>query len=348
MRYSRRVIGVLAILVAGAPLPAAANLRAHLECAGELEIVAGGKPEICTVWVRGWRTDTAAPVQVTFDPPLPGVRVTLENRSLDRAAFRFPHAFAAEGGTERTDVNTTVVVRQGDAEVRMPLAIHVVPPGWPPGISLDPLEPFLRYSRERMPGLPGGGGPPDPAGPYCVWQYKLFGDPAGCWHVVAATCGDPPYSSRAEYVPAGADFHRSEVEAAIKRLTRNSEDAACLAANKGRDPWMPVPDDGEVMPPPPQLIPPDVTPTARLTRFGISPRDMSMRVGQTERFRAYGTFSDAPDKVIEIHSVTWSGDLTSPNFTAAPHHVGRALQLTATTPEGFSDTIWIRVGGEER
>jgi hypothetical protein len=331
------------------PAGTPANLSADLQCGGELEIVAGGRVETCGVRVRGWRSNTRTPVEIIFDPPFSResrIRIAPGDTSQggdalyasgvnDRSGeYVFGEGFSAERGAPETRNAITVIVRQGNAEVRLPLQVNVVPPGSPPGTSLVPPTPNVAGS----------------GGPYCVWQYKLFGDPPPCWHLAAAGCTEPRYANRREYVMVGNNMSRSDADRRIGELSRYFNDMSCRQVPEKEPPVVtsvtgPVAVAPPVTPPQPPSEPdPPRGPTSRFSRFGISPRDSTIRVGQTIALKAYATANGAPDMVLTLdeREVRWSGD-KPPTFTATEADAGRTYRITATGPAGESDTVTILV-----
>lgn len=100
------------------------------------------------------------------------------------AEYFFAEGLSAERGAPTSSTPLDAIVRQGNAEVRLPLTVNVIPQGTPKGSSFEP----------PTPNITGAGGP------YCVWQFKTFIDEPGCWNGVAAGCTEPRYAGRPEYV----------------------------------------------------------------------------------------------------------------------------------------------------
>lgn len=336
--------------------PAPRVLSALLDCGDVLELEAGGRTELCAVHVSGWDSSSRTPVEVLFRPPLPassGVSVSPGDTSMggdvmygagvqgrpDR--YIFSQGWRADRAAPPGATAITVFVRQGSNVVRLPLTLNVIARRAPTGSSLEPPTPNVAGS----------------GGEYCVWQYKLFGDPVGCWHLVAAGCTSPRYAGRPEYVLVGDNMTRSQADRRIGELSRYFDDLSCRAdsgnRDRDRDPWDPpvqqpvVPTDPDGPPPapptPPPLAPPP-GPVSRFSRFGIAPRDTTIKVGDAIELRAYATANGAPDMVLVLdeREVRWSGD-RPPAFTATAADAGQSFRITATGPAGESDTVTIRV-----
>jgi RHS repeat-associated protein len=336
----------------GGFVPPPRVLEAVLECGGVLELPSGGRPEICGVRVRGWES-SRTPVEVRILPPFTtasGLLASPGDTSMggdvmyaagvqDRPdEYRFSEAWRALRGAPAGSTTIVVIVRQGASIVRLPLTLNVIPPGAPTGSSLEPPTPNITGS----------------GGPYCVWQYKLFGDPVGCWHLVAAGCTERRYAGRPEYVMVGNNLTRGEADRRIGELSRYFDDQNCKAPQqKTDDPWGdpsrqpdPLPDP-PIQPQPPSPPPapePPPGPVSRFSRFGIAPRDSTIKVGETIALKAYATANGAPDMVLTLdeREVRWSGD-KPPTFTATAADAGRAYRITATGPAGESDTVTILV-----
>lgn len=344
-----------------------ANLRADLECGGRLEIEAGGMSEPCGVIVRNWRSNTTTPVEIIFDPPFErssGVRVApgdtsqggdtmyasgVNNRFNE---YVFGEGFSAERGAATSSTTFTVIVRQGNAEVRLPMTLNVVPIGTPRDSSFEPPTPNVTGS----------------GGPYCVWQYRMFNDLPGCWNAVAAGCTEPRYLNRPEYIMVGNNMTRGEADKRIGEISQFFDRVNCVPEeerkrraeeerkkreaeeDKERERQREEREEAERRrradeerkkreaeeekernrPTGPQL-----------SQFGIDPRDVVMKVGEARVFRAWGVYTGTPGAVIEV-PVKWSGDI-APNFQARPEHAGRNFRLTATAPDGSVDSILVRV-----
>jgi RHS repeat-associated protein len=337
----------------GGFVPPPRVLEAVLECGGVLELPSGGRPEICGVRVRGWES-SRTPVEVRILPPFTtasGLLASPGDTSMggdvmyaagvqDRPdEYRFSEIWRALRGAPAGSTTIVVIVRQGASMVRLPLTLNVIPPGAPTGSSLEPPTPNITGS----------------GGPYCVWQYKLFGDPVGCWHLAAAGCTERRYAGRPEYVMVGNNLTRGEADRRIGELSRYFDDQNCkVPQQKTDDPWGdssrqpdPLPDPPiqpqPPSPPPPAPEPPP-GPVSRFSRFGIAPRDSTIKVGETIALKAYATAIGAADMVLTLdeREVRWSGD-KPPTFTATAADAGRAFRITATGPAGESDTVTIVV-----
>jgi hypothetical protein len=337
----------------GAIPQATGPLSAELECGSELELVAGGRPESCGVRVSGYRSDTRTPVEIILDPPFrssSGLRVAPGNTSQagdalyaagvnDRfGTYVFAEGFSAILSAPSAATTVTVIVRQANAEVRLPLTLSVIQPGDPRGSSRVPRTPVVVGTA-----IPG-------QLPYCVWQYKVWGDAPACWHFAAAPCNSARHANRAEYQLVGTSMRRGEADQRVLELSRYHLDSlGCRAVSPDEPPIVipsatPAPQAPLPTPAPtvdPYPTPEPNRPASRLSRFGIDPRDLVMRVGDTATFRAWGSYIGSRDMVMEI-PVTWSGD-KPPVFTATAADAGRVFRITATGPAGETDTVTVRV-----
>ena len=128
--------------------------------------------------------------------------------------YTFSYSWSAARTAPTASTTITIFVRQGSNVVRLPLTLNVIAPRAPTGSSLVPATPVVTGS----------------GGPYCVWQYKLFGDPPPCWHLAAASCSEPRYANRPEYVLVGSNMRRSEADKRVGDLSRYFNDNACRAS----------------------------------------------------------------------------------------------------------------------
>jgi hypothetical protein len=346
-----------------------ANLHAELECGGQLEIVSGGRPETCGVRVTGWRSDTRTPVEIILDPPFSrasGIRVAPGDTSQGGDAlyasgvndrfgqYVFGEGFSAERGAPDSSNTLAIVVRQGNAQVRLQLTVNVVPEGTPPGSSFVPPTPNVTGS----------------GGPYCVWQFKTFIDAPACWNGVAAGCTEPRYANRREYVMVGNNMSKSEADRRIGEISQFFDRSTCTeegriekerkereerekrerAERERREEEERRREEErreaerrreEERREAERKKREAEKPATTLAKFGIDPRDLVMKVGQSQTFRAWGSYTGSRDMVMEI-KVKWSGDI-SPQFTATQAHAGSKLSLTATAPDGSEDTIYVTV-----
>ncbi len=329
-----------------APNAPAAPLRASLDCGPALQLRPGRPGEICDVIVTGWLTSTSAPVRVdiAFTPSSAGVSASPGNTASDpgtmhsTAASDYPQRYVFHQGfaaSERAKPGTTVmaqivVSQTGHGRVVLPLQLSVVPANTPYG--------------------DGSGGPVPPAvvaagsgGDLCVWRYKLTGDAPRCFHVAIAQCGryGPPYEL------IGANMSRSEAGARADQISRyfNDELGCRSTVTPPTDPpGPPTPPNAPPTPPRPP-VPPPVTPdpprpTRTLSRFGIEPRDVTLKAGETITLRALGIWSNAPASTVDLTGdVRWS---PSNRITTTAADAGRRIVVTAIHPEG-TDSITISV-----
>lgn len=185
-------------------------------------------------------------------------------------------------------------------------------------------------------------------GNYCVWRYKMFGDPPACFHFVAAQCG----KYRHPYELVGANMTSGQADNRITELSRFFNDGygcrSVATPTTEEPPAGPTPNPNTPDPPkPPDATTPDPpTPKTRtLSRFGILPANPTIKPGQAVQLKAYGVYADAPNDIVEINNVGWSGD-KPPIFTAAPGDVGKRFVISATGPGGASDSTTVTVAEE--
>lgn len=332
-----------------APPAPAAPLRATLDCGPELQLRPGRMGEICDVVVSGWLTSTSAPVRVdiAFLPPTAGVSASPGNTSSDpgtmhsTASSDYPGRYVFQQGFSASDrvrpgtvVLAQIVVSQvGHGRIVLPLRLNVVPANTPYGDgSGTPVPPAVVVA--------GSGGD------LCVWRYKLTGDAPRCFHVAIAQCGryGPPYEL------IGANMTRGEAGTRADQISRYFNDELGCRSTVTAPP--PAPPPGPPTPPttpptPPATPPPAPPPTpdpprpARtLSRFGIEPRDVTIKAGDTVTLRALGIWSNAPNATVDLTAdARWS---PSNRITTTPADAGRRIVVTATHAEG-TDSITITV-----
>lgn len=313
-----------------------------------LEIRPGQNSRSVSVTLKGWRSNTAAPVRVEVRPAaLPrGVTVFPGNFAEDAAnlyvagvsdrarEYTFSEAFHADAGTPPTSIMATIIITQdGAGRIELPLTVNVILPNAPEGTTISPVGP-----------VPVG------SGTWCVWRYKLFGAAPACWNFVASVCSNPRYAGRQEYEQVGINLSRGEADARIAELSSFYSDAyGC----RGTTPPPPIPPPtntgtGDPQPPvPPTSRPPDLdtpppTPAGgrTLSRFGIFPHTATIRPGQSVTLQAFGVYSDAPNTTVDLSSqVQWSPGNT---ITASSTDVGRSITVTANFA-GASDSVSVTV-----
>ncbi len=194
-------------------------------------------------------------------------------------------------------------------------------------------------------------------GEYCVWRYKLFGDPPACFHFAAAACDTPRYTNpRGGYELVGSGMKRSEADARIQELSRYFDDAyACraAAATPSTKPATPPPstpsDSSDSTPPTPPIGPTEPSeplpptgpaqPTRYLSAFQVACRPTTIVAKeQSATCQASGVYSDKPDQAVNLTAppTTWEN---GPTFSS---DVDGEYTVTASL-EGLSGSATVRV-----
>ena len=335
-----------------APTP---RLTARLDCGGSFEL-APGASKSCSVIVEGWRSNTADRVEVVFfpNPPPEGITVSPGNTSEDpgnmhtagvsdrQGEYPFSEGFSASDKAVPGTTPFQIVVRQrGVGQVNLTLNVAVLRKGLLPSSG-----PGIRPPATVAAGT---------GGEFCVWRYKLFGDPPACFHFAAAKCDTPRYNKpRGGYELVGSGMKWSEADARVEKLSRYFNDAfGCLrvAAQPATPPAHPTPPVTPVgpvgpTPPLPPLPPPTEEPPQHrkrvLSRFGVSCHPDKIKVGQSASCQATGEYSDKPGVIVNLTgAAAWSpgptirGDSPGSYFARATH-------------EGASDTATVTVMEDEK
>ena len=213
------------------PQPQPARLSAELDCGNSFELAPGDfAGRGCGIVVKGWRTNTDDRVQVkirynkssgievvpgeTSTPPslmyTPGVSDSYNQ-------YIFSESFRAKNNAPPGVTQVSIIVSQaGAGSVTLTLDIAVLRKGLQPS-SGPGISPPVTVSS-------GSGGP------YCVWRFKMFGDPAPCFNFAAAYCDHPRYTNpRNGYELVGTNMTWSEADAQVSQLSRYFQDTyGCL------------------------------------------------------------------------------------------------------------------------
>lgn len=196
------------------------TLTASLECGGDMELVPGEMSKPCNVIVGGWKSDTSEPVnlriRVTDGQFLGKIQAIPGNSSISpdsmytggKSTYMFSEGFTASDNAPSGKVQVTITVSQtGAGQVSVPLNLLVLPKG-----GTASSGPGIRPPAQVATGSGGN---------YCVWRYKLFGDPPPCFHFVNAVCGTygPP-----SYELVGDKMTFGEGDARMGELSRYFKD----------------------------------------------------------------------------------------------------------------------------
>ena len=216
--------------------PRTGQLNATLDCGPSFELSPGdfmGKN--CNLTVTGWRSNTEDRVFLTFDfDPDSGIEVTPGDTSVPPSLMytpgvtdnynRYVFQLGFKAGQYAPQGNTTVLItvrQRGAGRITLPLTISVIRPGLLPssGSGIRPPATVVTGS----------------GGAYCVWRYKLFGDPPPCFHFVAAGCNSARYNNpRNGYEMVGQNMTFGEADALIGRLSKYFKDEyGCFGGDTG-------------------------------------------------------------------------------------------------------------------
>ncbi len=240
----------------GAQTPPAAagptTLNATLDCGGALELVPGEMSKPCNVIVGGWQSEKAERINVKIrvaDGPFLGKIETIPgNTSVDPGniyasytsggkSYLISEGFAARSNAPPGTAKVTITVSQtGAGQVSVPLDLLVLPKGATASSGAGIRPPAT---------VAAGSG-----GNYCVWRYKMFGDPPPCFHFAAAVCGKygPP-----SYELVGDRMTWGEADARVGQLSRYFDDQYGCSAATAKPPQQttPAPPKPPAAPPPP-------------------------------------------------------------------------------------------------
>ncbi|MBI5674307.1 MAG: PASTA domain-containing protein [Nitrospirae bacterium] len=252
--------------------PKPANLTAEIDCGSSFELAPGDLiGRSCGIIVKGWESNTERRVEVkvtyntnsgieifpgdTSAPPSLMYTAGIQD-TYDRYIFS-EHFTAKDSAPPGTTAVTITVSQEGAGSVTFTINVEVLKKGLSPSSG----------SGIRPPATVAAGS----GGEYCVWRYKLIGDPPPCFHFVAAVCGSPRYNNPANgYELVGTGMTWGEADARIGELSRYFDDAygcAGLGAGvKDRD-GDGTPDDKDGCPDDPDKISPGVC------KCNISDRD---------------------------------------------------------------------------
>jgi hypothetical protein len=241
------------------------TLTVSLECGGGLELVPGEMSKPCNVIVSGWRSDKAerinVKIQVADGPFLGKIETIPGNTSVDPGniyatymsggkTYLISEGFAARSNAPAGTAKVTITVSQtGAGQVSVPLDLMVLPKGATassgPGV--------------RPPATVAAGS----GGNFCVWRYKMFGDPPPCFHFVAAVCGKYGLPS---YELVGDRMTWGEADARVGQLSRYFDDQYACSAATAKPPQQTTP----TPPKPPAPPPPPPPPACRYEYWGWS------------------------------------------------------------------------------
>ena len=210
-------------------IPTRAQLSAELDCGDSFELAPGDfAGRGCGIVIQGWRSNTEDRVQVkisynknsgievfpgdTSAPPslmyTPGV-----TDYHDR--YIFSESFRAKDNAQPGTTRVTITVSQaGAGSVTLTLNVAVLREGQAPS-----TDPGIRPPADVTQGS---------GGEYCVWRFKVYGDPPQCFHFAAAKCDTPRYS-QSSYELVGQGMRWGEADARVSELSRYFKDAyGCL------------------------------------------------------------------------------------------------------------------------
>jgi hypothetical protein len=210
-------------LTAGSARP---PFSAEFDCGSSFELAPGdfvGRG--CGIIVKGWAdTDKRVEVKVTYDTKS-GIEIFPGDTSAPPSLmftpgvtdyygrYIFSESFRAKDTAPAGTTTVTITVSQeGSGSVTFAVDIAILSKGLLPGSGPGIRPPAT---------VAGGSG-----GEYCVWRYKMFGDPPPCFHFVAAECGTARYSaSGGRYELVGGNMTWGEATARVAQLSSYFDDA---------------------------------------------------------------------------------------------------------------------------
>jgi hypothetical protein len=335
-------------LPAPTPTGTSGQLSAELDCGGSFELAPGAfDGRNCGIVVRGWRSDTTNPVEVEVVYPrqASGIDVSPGNTSQDPGnmhttsasdyhdRYVFGQTFRAKDNAPPGTTPIRITVRQrGAGQINLTLNVAVLPKGLLPSSG-----PGIRPPATVTTGS---------GGEYCVWRYKLIGDPPSCFHFWAKPCGT--YVSPG-YELVGQNMTWGQADARVGELGRYYTDAyGCrVAAAQPSTTTTTLPPITRLPLPPSSLPPPSEEPPQSLrrvlSRFGVVPDKVTLTVGESRSFKAYGVYSGSdPDKPVDLTGKA----IWSPGRVFTAKEPGEYI-VTATF-EGASDTATVIVEDEKK
>ncbi len=342
------------------PDPAAGQQRgpltAEIDCGDSFELAPGSFiGRSCNITVRNWNSNTEDRVEIIIEyNTASGVTVTPGDWSVPPSLmfnpgvsdtydrYVFTQNFRAKDNASPGTTTVSITVRQQNGgSVSFSLTVAVLEKGLLPSSG-----PGI-----RPPANPATGA----GGKYCVWRYKMFGDPPPCFHLVKAVCDHAVYTKPSNgYELVGQNMSWSEGGALMDRLGRyfqneygcdpfgtNTPAPPPPAPGGGGDPDdNDDPDDPPVDDDPPVPPPDDVddTPTGPvLTRFGVFCSPSEIKVGELSKCSAVGEYSDDIGNYITLTgAVQWTN---GPSFKG---QVAGSFEVTAFY-QGVNDTASITV-----
>jgi hypothetical protein len=212
-------------------------LSFELDCGKSFEIVQGDfVGRTCHITVRGWRSDTDDRVSVTieYQRDTSGIEVSPGDTSAPpslmytagvddhHGTYVFSETFRAKDDAPTGTTTVAISVSQpGRTTVTQLVQIAVLRKG---------LLPSSGGGIRPAPDVKSGSG-----GEFCVWRYKLVGDPAPCFHFVAAGCDNARYTNpRNGYELVGSNMKWSEADERVEELSSYFDDKyGCRAAGGG-------------------------------------------------------------------------------------------------------------------
>lgn len=210
-------------------IPTRAQLSAELDCGDSFELAPGDfAGRGCGIVVKGWRgnTDDRVQVKISYNKSS-GIEVFPGDTSAPPSLmytpgvtdyhdrYLFSESFRAKDNAQPGTTRVTITVSQaGAGSVTLTLDIAVLRKG-----QLPSTDPGIRPPADVTQGS---------GGEYCVWRFKVYGDPPKCFHFAAAKCDTPRYS-QSSYELVGQGMRWGEADARVSELSRYFKDAyGCL------------------------------------------------------------------------------------------------------------------------
>jgi Cys-rich repeat protein len=231
------------------------GLEASLDCGDAFELAAGDfAGRGCGVVIHEYRSNTAdrVEVKVAYDKSS-GLDIFPGDTSappdlMFSTPYVFSQSFRAAANAEPGTYPVTITVRQkGAGSVTLNVTVMILEKGQTPS-----RDPGIRPPASVVPGS---------GGTYCVWRFKMFGDPPPCFNFAAAPCDAPRYQQN-NYELVGQNMTWEEADTHVSHMSRYQDDAyGCLAAlfpsKKDRDKDG-TPDEDDGCPDDPKKITPGI------------------------------------------------------------------------------------------
>ena len=204
--------------------PPPAKFSAVLDCGNSFELTPGdfvGRG--CGLIVKGWQDNSnRVEVKIVY-PKRSGIEIFPGDTSAPPSLmytpgvtdyydrYIFSESFRAKSTAPKGVTTVKMTVSQkGTGSVTLTVNVSVLAKG-----QLPSSGPGIRPPANVVTGS---------GGDFCVWRYKMFGDPPPCFHFVKAKCDSPRYN-KPKYELVGANMTWAEGGARMAQLSSYFDDA---------------------------------------------------------------------------------------------------------------------------